>query len=354
MFFSFFLLFSFPNLGGEEESALIQLSIPPMKKSFLAFVLATGLTSFAGNAKAAVLDAAITTSAYNGLVSFNADGSTNLITTSGVSLPNTPTALAFDSTGNLFIGAGGGVIRKMTPDGTVSYFSQSFSGTGSLNGVNGLAFNSSGTLFASITTSVYSGLVSFNADGSTNSITTSGLSLPLKPTALALDSRGNLFVGSAQGGIRKMTPDGTVSAFSQSFIGTGFYNGVNGLAFNSSGTLFASITTSVYSGLVSFNADGSTNSITTSAGMSLPSKPTALAFDSTGNLFIGTSAGTISEMTPDGTRSIFSQSFLGTGSLNGVNALAFQPQTVPEPSTYTLFGLGAIGMLMVMRRKKTA
>jgi hypothetical protein len=28
--------------------------------------------------------------------------------------------------------------------------------------------------------------------------------------------------------------------------------------------------------------------------------------------------------------------------------------TVPEPSTYALFGLGAIGILMVMRRKKTA
>jgi hypothetical protein len=28
--------------------------------------------------------------------------------------------------------------------------------------------------------------------------------------------------------------------------------------------------------------------------------------------------------------------------------------SVPEPSTYALFGIGAIGMLMVMRRKKTA
>ena len=28
--------------------------------------------------------------------------------------------------------------------------------------------------------------------------------------------------------------------------------------------------------------------------------------------------------------------------------------TVPEPSTYALFGIGAIGMLMVLRRKKTA
>ena len=113
-----------------------------MKKIFLAFALVTaaGLTSFAGSAKAQTLDASITTSAYSGLVSFNSDGSTNVITTSGIPLPNSPTALAFDSTGNLFIGSSAGTIRQMTPDGTVSYFSQSFSGTGSLNGVNGLAF----------------------------------------------------------------------------------------------------------------------------------------------------------------------------------------------------------------------
>ena len=30
------------------------------------------------------------------------------------------------------------------------------------------------------------------------------------------------------------------------------------------------------------------------------------------------------------------------------------PEAIPEPATYALFGLGAIGMLMVMRRKKTA
>jgi len=37
-------------------------------------------------------------------------------------------------------------------------------------------------------------------------------------------------------------------------------------------------------------------------------------------------------MTPDGMVSTFSQSFSGSGSLNAVNGLAFQPQTVPEPS----------------------
>jgi hypothetical protein len=33
---------------------------------------------------------------------------------------------------------------------------------------------------------------------------------------------------------------------------------------------------------------------------------------------------------------------------------AGQTAAVPEPSTYALFGLGAIGMLMVLRKKKTA
>ena len=40
---------------------------------------------------------------------------------------------------------------------------------------------------------------------------------------------------------------------------------------------------------------------------------------------------------------------------NGVyTPVVLQNVAVPEPSTYALFGIGAIGMLMVMRRKKTA
>jgi hypothetical protein len=36
------------------------------------------------------------------------------------------------------------------------------------------------------------------------------------------------------------------------------------------------------------------------------------------------------------------------------NPVVLQDVAVPEPSTYALFGIGAFGMLMVMRRKKTA
>jgi len=60
--------------------------------------------------------------------------------------------------------------------------------------------------------------------------------------------------------------------------------------------------------------------------------------------------------------------YYNVGNLNGndVNKLAFYTSTsstsdpgasvivVPEPCTYALFGIGAVGMLLVMRRKKTA
>ena len=39
---------------------------------------------------------------------------------------------------------------------------------------------------------------------------------------------------------------------------------------------------------------------------------------------------------------------------NDSYGIGFRVAMVPEPSTYALFGMGAIGMLMVLRRKKTA
>jgi len=41
----------------------------------------------------------------------------------------------------------------------------------------------------------------------------------------------------------------------------------------------------------------------------------------------------------------------GSGDINGQ---VMQVQVIPEPSTYALFGLGAMGLLMVLRKKKTA
>jgi len=48
-----------------------------------------------------------------------------------------------------------------------------------------------------------------------------------------------------------------------------------------------------------------------------------------------------------------SGNFRATGS-ELLENLSVSPQSVPEPSIYALFGIGAIGMLMVLRRKKAA
>ena len=42
------------------------------------------------------------------------------------------------------------------------------------------------------------------------------------------------------------------------------------------------------------------------------------------------------------------------GDYSGLQISNLKVTSVPEPSTYALFGLGAIGMLMVLRKKKTA
>ena len=54
---------------------------------------------------------------------------------------------------------------------------------------------------------------------------------------------------------------------------------------------------------------------------------------------------------------LYGTTTVGGSSYNGtVFSISTQsvPGSVPEPSTYALFGIGAIGMLMVLRRKKTA
>ena len=40
------------------------------------------------------------------------------------------------------------------------------------------------------------------------------------------------------------------------------------------------------------------------------------------------------------------------GGFKGLNTVSIV--AAPEPSTYALFGIGAIGLMMVLRRKKTA
>jgi hypothetical protein len=128
--------------------------------------------------------------------------------------------------------------------------------------------------------------------GGVQSTFASGLSYPY---GLAFDSAGNLYVSSlGSGSIYKFTPGGVQSTFV-----TGLNNPL-GLAFNSAGDLF--------------EADSGSDSIY--------------------------------EYTPGGVQSPFASG------LNAATiALAFEP--VPEPSVFGLLAVGATGLLVRCRRKRT-
>jgi T5SS/PEP-CTERM-associated repeat protein len=75
---------------------------------------------------------------------------------------------------------------------------------------------------------------------------------------------------------------------------------------------------------------------------------TVSGFD-TNNIIIDASALTLDSSLTGGTWAITETGTSGANTLNLTYTTA-----VPEPSTYALFGLGAVGLLMVLRRKKTA
>jgi hypothetical protein len=111
------------------------------------------------------------------------------------------------------------------------------------------------------------------------------------PVGLAFDSAGNLFVGADEGSgnIYEFTPGGVQSTFA--------------------------------SGL---------------------STPVGLGFNNAGDLFVSSFFdGAIYEYTPSGVQSTFASG------LGPTTFLAFQ---VPEPSTWSMLGLGAIGLLGFRRR----
>jgi hypothetical protein len=136
------------------------------------------------------------------------------------SVMGSPSALAFDSAGNLYTsGQGwGGTITRISPAGVITPF---VSGVGGF----GLAFDASGNLFASNSGSIVkitpAGLVSTFA---------SGFSFVW---GLAFDQFGNLFAADHYGNtISKITPTGGVSLFASGL------DLPTDLAFDSVGNLF--------------------------------------------------------------------------------------------------------------------
>ena len=220
-----------------------------------------------------------------------------------------------------------GSISEYTPAGVVTIAS-------SLARPRGLAFDSSGNLFAAVTRFApprgqYQGkILKFTPRGQQSVLGTvpqSFLEVVVTDSggnifALATDAKLGLFYPST---IYKFAPDGTGSIFG-SIPGQG-----NGLAFDSAGNLFANdagapgISPSIYK----FTSDGTRTVFAGPNAFTDGTYPAGLAFDASGNLFVSTQGDpgndAILEFTPTGMESTFatgltnplSLAFDGSGNL---------------------------------------
>jgi sugar lactone lactonase YvrE len=230
---------------------------------------------------------------------------------------NFPYGLAFDSSGNLFVASiGTEDIYRYTPDGTQSIFASG------LNDPHGLAFNSAGDLFDADYNS--GSIYEFVPNGNETHTT---FATGLTPYALAFNSSGDLFEADHfTGMIYEFAPNGTQSVFATG-LDLPF-----GLAFNSAGDLFEADEGS--GNIYEFTPNGTPS--TFASGLRDPSD---VAFDTSGNLYVTEFNGNIDEFAPDG---VESPTPFASG-LSNPTFLAFE--SVPEPSTWVMFGIGLVLLL---------
>jgi sugar lactone lactonase YvrE len=214
---------------------------------------------------------------------------------------DTPSGLAFDSNGNLFVSdTGNNIIRKITPSGVVSTFAGLGGSGGFLDGSSssalfnsplGIAISSDGSVFIADSGNhcirkISQGIVSTfagypqvwgSADGNGTNAQFNG------PCGLKFGARGNLFVSDANNNtIRKITPNGLVTTFA----------GAAG-------------------------EDGAADGPLTSARFSCPAE---LAFDERGNLFVADSYNqTIRQISTNGMVSTIGGAAGVSGAVNGAN-----------------------------------
>ena len=241
---------------------------------------------------------------------------------------NNPQGLVFDSSGNLYAANyGGNTISKFNSSGAYVSNINTF-----LNGPIGLAFDSSGNLYAANNSD--SRINKYNSSGTYDSVINLNLN---SPQGLAFAS-GNLYAANYG--------DSTISKFNSSGgyvsnLGVPDVNSPTGLAFDISGNLYAAN-----------YGDNTISKFNSSGGflsqiMNNLNNPKGLAFDISGNLYAANNGNnTISKYNSSGI-------FLTSWSTGVAPAfIAFQPVSVPEPSTYALAAIATGVMAAVARRRK--
>jgi uncharacterized repeat protein (TIGR02543 family) len=266
---------------------------------------------------------------------------------------NSPTGLAIDGNGNLFVADTlNDTIRKVTSSGQVTTFAGSAGKPGSVdkkktsarfNFPIGIAFDNAGELYVAdsrndtirkVTSAGVVSTLAGSAGSSGAADGTKGSARFANPDNLAVDNNGNIYVADTYNDtIRKITPQGVVTTLvgtagiSGSIDGTGtaarFLQPL-GVAVDENTNLYVSdsgnntirkisaalvVTTFAGSAAASGTADGTGSS----ARFNLP---IAAAFDNSGNAYVADEGNeTIRKITPDGVVTTFA----GTAGISGTN-----------------------------------
>lgn len=241
-------------------------------------------------------------------------------TGAAASIDNNLNGMAFDAAGNLYVGTGHLLLRKITPAGVVTTIAgqeytggnipPSMDGTGSaasFNHTGAIALDSSGNIYMIDTseirkatqTGVVTTLAGNTAYGNANG-TGSAASFDF-PLGLAVDAAGNVFVADTGNNlIRKISPAGVVTTFAGSGLlgasdGTGAaasFNSPSGIVVDAAGNFYVTdsgnnlVRKITPAGVVTTVAGSTTSGFADGTGSAARfGQPGALSIDATGNLF---------------------------------------------------------------------
>ncbi|MES2299546.1 MAG: hypothetical protein V4582_21090 [Pseudomonadota bacterium] len=178
----------------------------------------------------------------------------------------TPTSVALDAAGNLYVtDTGNSVIRKISPAGVVRTLAGSPGVKGAADGLGraarfnlpeGIALDAAGNVYVSDTGNhtvrkiTPAGLVSTLAGSAGQSGFDDGVGAAARfyePSGIGVDAAGVIYVGDGHSRIRKITPDGAVSVLAGQALSWGYADGVGtGAIFSSASGLQLDVAGNVY------------------------------------------------------------------------------------------------------------
>ena len=295
-------------------------------------------------------------------------GSSFTLTVAPALVPN-PTGIVADSAGNLTVADSSlNTLQKITPTGVVSAFVGTSGQAGSTDATGAAArFNQpSALVLASDAVTAFAsdtGNATIRRIASDGTVTTFAGSATLRgnndatgtaatfssPIGLAFDSAGNLYVADEMNHtLRRISSTGTVSTYAGAAGSSGTTNGAlltarfnhpSGVAFDSAGNLYVADTfnhtirkisplgvVTTFAGL-----EGVTGTSDGSGSAALFNKPTGLATDSAGNVYVADTANSsIRKITPAGIVTTFAGLSTISGLKDGTGSDAWfnQPQAL--------------------------